>query len=369
MKVVVFFSIIAFLLTLLQSKGILRHGMKLGFALATSLLMVHYNYGNDYETYYEWFIEVYETHYSFIDLFAPDTFLKDPGWFILYWLFASAFGSNGFFVMVAVLSVIEGVLYYKIICKYVPEKWYWLAMFLYLFHSCLYLLTFSMMRQSLVMALMLLIYSDFREKTHLLRASLLFLFCIFVHKSSIILLPFLFLNYLPLRDGRFIAIILTIALFAFLLLSQLTQSIFERIMLIPLFDDYESLYEDEEVTISFGLGYMLKLLIFGIYMYYLVSSDTLGKYRDYVILAAISFIILPFQTIIPLIARINFYFQLFTIIAIPAVYNNIKDTILRNGLLILVCLLELYGYYSFFSPSSVFYDSYLNFQTIFFIFK
>ena len=242
MIVVIIISILALLLSILQSLGVFRKGLMSGFVLTTFLLMIHFNYGNDYATYYEWYLDVVDANYSFSELFEPETFIKDPGWFILYWLFALIFGRGGFFIMVAILSVIEGVIFYKMICKYVPERWYWLAMFIYLFQTCLYPLTFSMMRQALVMAVFLYIYNNIRERKYIIQSLLLFILCVFIHKSSVFFLPFLFINYLPLKHGKNIAIALVVLLFAFFFLSRITHRVLDYIMMISFFVTYGSMY-------------------------------------------------------------------------------------------------------------------------------
>lgn len=365
MNVVIIISILALLLSILQSVGVFRKGLMLGFVLTTFLLIIHFNFGNDYVTYYEWFLDVLNSHYSFSELFEPNTFLKDPGWFVLYWLFALIFGKGGFFVMVAIISIIEGVIYYKIIRKYVPEKWYWLAMFIYLFQTCLYPLTFSMMRQALVLALILIIYGNVREGKHIAQSIILLVISFFIHKSSIFFIPFLFINYLPLKYGKNISITLIIFLLTFLFLNRITHRVLDYIMQIPFFVNYGSIYGNANVTITFGLGYFLRLIMFGVLLYYLRTKETEDKYRDYVLLAAFSIIILPFETIIPLITRVNYYFQVFYIIAIPLAYDNIKNTLFRNGLLLFFIIFEIYSYSLFCAPSSIFYEGYQHFHTIF----
>lgn len=366
MNVVITVSIVAFILALLQSLGVLRKGLMLGFVLTTFLLIIHFNYGNDYATYYEWFLEVVDSNYTLSELFEPNADIKDPGWFVLYWFFALIFGGDGFFVMVAIVSIIEGIVYYKIICRYVPEKWYWLAMFIYLFQTCLYPLTFSMMRQALVMALLLLVYDNTRERKHIIQSIVLLIICFFVHKSSLFFIPFLFINYLPLNKyGKNISITLIVFLLVFLFLNRITHRVLDYIMMIPFFVTYGSIYSDAGVTITFGFGYILRLIMFGVLLYYLISEDTEDEYRDFVLLAAFSIIILPFETIIPLITRINYYFQVFYIIAIPVAYNNIKNIHVRNGLLALFIIYEIYSYSLFYAPTSVFYEGYRNFHSIF----
>ncbi|MBR1929681.1 MAG: EpsG family protein [Paludibacteraceae bacterium] len=365
MIVVVLISILALVFTILQSLGIWKHGMAYGFMLTTFLLMIHYQYGNDYNTYYDWFLYIADSNLGWKEIFSPDTFSKDPGWFIISWLFSLPFGRSGFFMMVAVLSIIEGMIYYKFIERYVPENWYWLGMFVYLFHVCLYLLTFSMMRQSLAMALGLWAYTYIKDKK-IVKSLLLLFLCLTIHKSSIVLLPFVFMAYLPKEKGKLIAIVLTVFLVLFLFVGRLTENIMGYLMLIEALSDYGSTYGHVDTNINFGLGYVVKLLtMYCAFLYYIIHNNTKDSDSDIIIMATVGILILPFEGVITLMSRINFYFQMFYVAAIPLTYRYIPNQVIRIICIAAYIMFDIYGYYLFWAPKSVFYEGYLHFDTVF----
>ena len=84
MYIVIICSIIALLLTFLESKAILRNGMKLGFLLVTFLICVHYNYGNDYMGYLENY-ELVENN-SLLDIIRGNVIVHgETGWQVICW--------------------------------------------------------------------------------------------------------------------------------------------------------------------------------------------------------------------------------------------------------------------------------------------
>ena len=58
MYIVVFVTLIAILLTNLETRGQIKNGMLYGFVLVTLLGCIHYNYGNDYKGYLRWYDEI-----------------------------------------------------------------------------------------------------------------------------------------------------------------------------------------------------------------------------------------------------------------------------------------------------------------------
>ena len=108
--------------------------------------MIHYDYGNDYMPYYNVYKQVTSYRFDLSGILAGDYF-REPGWVLLCWFFKPI---GGFFMMVAVLNLIENMLVYRTIKIYVEKKWWPLSVFIYLFSTSLYLLNFSMMRQKFI---------------------------------------------------------------------------------------------------------------------------------------------------------------------------------------------------------------------------
>ena len=86
MYIVAFISIIALLLTFLESKKILESGMRLGIILVTILGCIHYNYGNDYMAYYDIYRSVVAIKFNLSDIIAGEVY-KEPGWALLCYFF------------------------------------------------------------------------------------------------------------------------------------------------------------------------------------------------------------------------------------------------------------------------------------------
>ena len=126
MYIVIFCSLIALLLTYLESRNQAKGGMKWGFVIVTILGMIHYDYGNDYMFYYDVYKQV--TSYRFDLSGILGDYYREPGWALLCWLFKPI---GGFFMMVAVLNLIQNMLVYRTINNYVEKKWWPLSVFIY----------------------------------------------------------------------------------------------------------------------------------------------------------------------------------------------------------------------------------------------
>lgn len=101
--------------------------MKYGFILVTVIAMIHYNYGNDYESYHNAYNLIVSTPFDITNIMEGGVY-REPGWALLCYLFSQL---GGFFVMVAVLNVIQNIIYYKAIKKYVPKNLWFFSVFIY----------------------------------------------------------------------------------------------------------------------------------------------------------------------------------------------------------------------------------------------
>ena len=189
MGFVTFTSILAVFLTYLSKYKGLEQLYNLSFVLVTIVACVHYNFGTDYPTYYEIFLRVNQSYDISSLSFASDLYVE-PGWAFINYIF-SLFGVPlGFFLMVAVLSIIQNAIYYKLIKNYVTSNSRWFAMAIYLFSSTLYILNFSMMRQGFAVSLVAMALMFLCEKRFVL-SILMNIFAALIHTSALIFLPFL----------------------------------------------------------------------------------------------------------------------------------------------------------------------------------
>lgn len=364
MNIVLTFCIIAILCAILNSMGIWKHGLFAGFVITTSLLAIHYDYGNDYMAYFDWFESSLYTPIptSFSDFLNIS---RDPGWDILNILFGRLFGASGFFIMVASLSVIEGLCYYKFIKTYVPAQWYWLAMALYVLDLRFFMLTFSMMRQSLVMALMLLCFMLIQQK-RILAPLAIILTLSTIHNSVILCIPLLAILLVPYNNQKLMATILIIAWLFLLLVSTALEPILDQVAsLTDAFARYMDVYSDETGK-TFGMGYVLRLLPFSFMLYKLYHNQFHKEEIPLLLIWSLSIILTPFCTIIPLFTRLLFYFDLAGLAVIPTMYSSISLPLVRYGMILSSIVLATYTLYTaFYIPESVYYEPFLIFRNIF----
>lgn len=365
MYTVIFCSLLALLFTFLETKGLLKKGMLWGFTLITFLQIIHYNYGNDYMAYYNMYREVIQYKFNW-NTIINGVMYREPGWVILNYLF-KPLGDYGFFALVGLISTFQGVVIYKLIRRYVPYSQWTFATLIYLFSTPFYLMSFSMLRQSLVMTIFLSLWPLIEKRKVIIPLLVLYLSS-YIHSSAIILLPFAFWGFISMgKYGSRIFTFIYLTLFlALLIYKDLLNDIFTYVMALSEdMETYQQNYEGGNRITSIGLGFLLNLIPLGVALVYISNPTNSKSLRLLTALSSISFIILPFGQIIQLISRIGFYFSIFSILTIPTTYDQIRNNALRWGLISLQTLLLGYSYWELFQ-SPIWYQSYGgSFHTIF----
>lgn len=362
MYVVVFFSIIALLLTYLESKGQLKGGMKWGFIFVTFLGAIHYDYGNDYMPYYELANQV--TNYSFdLEKILVGDYYRDPGWVILCFLFKPL---GGFFVMVIVLNITQNCIVYKFIKNNVILKWWPFAIFIYLYVTSFYLMSFSMMRQMFVVIVFLGMWKYIIQRKWWIPLIVLYL-CTSIHGSAMVLLPFAFWGFVPMNNAKYVGIGYAVLLVILWLFQDTLNNIFQFAMTLDDgFSEYAGRYESDDTGLKLGLGFIINMIPFVLSIMFLLSKKENYSYqtKSLVALGAISFLITPFGQIIRLVSRLGPYFGIFSLASLPFIYGDVKNRTVRLGLMSIYILITLFDYYLFFTDS-VFSEAYTSFRTIF----
>mgnify|MGYP003292522139 CR=1 FL=1 len=359
MYVVIFCSLLALLLTYLESKHRLRGGMKLGFILVTLLGVIHYDYGNDYMSYYDIYKSIVNVPFNLSNLIGGYIY-KEPGWALINYAFKPI---GGFFMMVAVLNVIQNVIYYRFIKDNVALSWWPMAIFIYLFSGSFYLLNFSMMRQGLAIAIFLAMWKYIKTRRWVV-ALIGLILASTIHSSALILLPFAFWGFLRMNNGKIWAILYVVLFCVLWSAEDFINRIFETVIVFEEFQDYSNYLNDAE-DVGYGIGFLINMLPFFVSIYYLLTDQVQAeKEHQLVAIATVGFMILPFSQIIPLIGRVGMYFNVFSIGAFTKAYSSIKYRYVRYGLVCIFVFMTLYDYWLFFNVG-VFSKSYSTFHTIF----
>ena len=132
------------------------------------------------------------------------------------------------------------------------------------------------------------------------------------------------------------------------------------------FEDYVVSYGKDKSVATYRLGFVLNLIPLILSLIYMLNTrvSESSRCKLAVALSIVSFIIAPFGEIMPIVGRIGMYFGVYQIIALPSVYSNVRNNVMRFGLLFIFCFMTMYGYIGFFR-SDVFYEAYSTFHTIF----
>ncbi len=352
MYITIFVNVLAVLFAYLAKYKEFQFGLKLSFLVIFVFLAIRFDFGNDYMSYYKDFIIL--NSYSAID-FLDKTLYYEPGWLFLI----KVFQPFGFFVLVMFLSLINCIIFYLFIKKFVPVQYFWLAVFIYVFTPGFMLVHASAMRQSI--AINLFIFAiPYIYKKDFLRYILCIVLASLFHFSALILLPVYFLVFLNWKINNFwgsIIFIVFISLFIFG--DKISPILFNVIG--NFFQDYE-LYIGTKTEIGSGIGvvFLSLLLIFVIY-YSRFQNKQINILFN---IAIIGFMFIPIGLLLAMVSRISMYFTPATIIVYPILIANIKKPIPRNTFTFFLIAFTIFNFITFFK-SEIFGKAYESYQTIF----
>jgi hypothetical protein len=220
------------------------------------------------------------------------------------------------------------------------------------------------MRQGLAVTLCLLGFNSLQNKKYY-RSLFLLSIAFSIHASVILFLPFSFIAFYKKRSAKIISLSLG-SLFLLLFISKdLLNSIFNSFLLIDRLSDYYDTYQGRDAVQSYGVGFALNLIPFIVFLYCIWKGNLSKEVSQWSILSCVSYLTAPFESIILLLGRCNFYFLIFNIASIPIVYSNIKNKTIRVLVITIFVLISIYSYYLFFEPNSIYHDHYMNYKTIF----
>lgn len=364
MYVLLFFSLLTILLTHLESKGQLKHGMAIGFVIMMILAAIRYDYGNDYMNYYRSYMLITSHDFSLSIEKLTDIY-REPGWAFINFLF-KPFGESGFFIMVATLAVFQNWVYYRFIKSYVPSKYQWFAVFVYLFNTSLYILNMSMLRQGLTITMLVFCIPYILEKKWF-RTVILFLLFSTVHSSAKFLIPFAFFGYLRFSERRpwIIPIVYAVCFGVFVMSRDLIDQTLMLASNVEEMKEYAETYITDDVENSFelGLGFIINSIPFFAALLFMLRSSVSKEEKILVSLTCVGSIISPFGQVTQMVTRIAYYFQAIGVATIPIVYYWFKP-MFRIILICIYIMIMIYSYWVFFhSPTWV--DHYYNYTTIF----
>lgn len=343
-------------LTLLFSSVIaaIQKNKKFWFGLAFTVLIIfaalRYDFGNDYGGYLRGYTEIRA---------GSSLYASEPMFPFLVRLCPS------FYIFIAVTSVFTIIPVYFLIKKYVVDNYKGLAVLIYCINPYLFLMSLSAIRQMLALSFFI-IAVHFSLKHRLLPYLVFVALAAMCHISAIILVPF----YMVANDKK-VSRTQIITVIVFLLIIIFSANLFDSLLQYGL-DFFDN--PNYEYYTTLGSNTIRATLLSAIYLIYIainiprVSGTTLAFSKLAII--GYMFSILAFR--FSMLTRLQMYFDIFSIIAIPMImYQN--NTSLRNdGKLfyllnkyifpMLIFTIYILRYYSFFT--NPLWESFREYHTI-----
>jgi len=352
MIVVIFLGLFAMFFALMEGTGQIKYGLKISFSLIFIFLAFRYNFGSDYSGYLKLFQEI--NHNIGISVF-DDYWKTETGWVLLNRISKPI----GFFGMTMILALLNCYIYYKFFKKYVPPKYYWISVSLYIFDVSFMMTQLSGYRQTI--AILLFIFAlDYLYKKDIIRYIICIGIGLFFHLSSILLLPIFILGLVNFKVNKKAFFLL---IFSYILLFITIDDVFPQVnLLIQLYLEKYTVYQGDIVKMGRGIGLAITSILFCFIVYFarFQENEKLLVFK----IAMLVFLTLPITIAMPAIGRYAMYFQPALLVVYPIILSQIKNPLIRKSLLSVIIILTLYNFKLFFE-NPLWTKSVMNYQTIF----
>lgn len=311
-----------------------------GIGVLFIFLALRYNYGNDYVAYSEIhsIIQQNGTQYP-----------KD----ILYVVLNRVIDS--FQLLVAILSAFYVYSIYYLLKHTMPIRYWWLSLAMLLCNPYFFLVHLSTFRQTLALCFFIFaVVAGIKRK--------LILYLVFItlaamsHKSAVILLPSWFLlkqsklNRLEFMLGILIPFLILMFPERFEVLVQLVFNYTEV--------DYSHYLGDKQNSIR---SIAISSIFYFILIFSVKKMDT--RYLPYAKLALVGSILSLSTRFMPMITRIQMYYDIFYIVALPMIVFHVRDKYVRSVVIFVIIAIYILRMYSF--MNNPLWESFTVYRTIF----
>jgi transmembrane protein EpsG len=356
MEIIILLGLFSTLFAFLSRYKKTQWGLKASFGFIFVFLAIRYDYGWDYETYSKAFEEFNDpNHASLLDLYN-NVYGFEVGWAFLNQLCRPL----GFFGMTAALALLHSLVYYFFIKTYVPIRYYWLAVCIYVFDPSFMLISLSTERQTVAITLFI-VSLNFLSKKQPIRYFLCIGLAIIFHTSAVILLPIyllVFFNSNLSVAWSAVTKAIVVSAFAFMyIINEYLPGFVNNIV-----DLYVGRYQDYQETgeihtglgIAYGAGILILALIYG------KSQDK----RNAIIVnvGILNFWLMPLNLANSMITRLDFYFLPASLLVYSTILTNLKWPFSRVLFLTLLLSFTIFKFVAFIYSEYEFFGTY---QTIF----
>ena len=308
----------------------------LGFFLLSAFAALRYDYGNDYNSYRR----AYDAIRSGESMFKNE---------ILYGFLNKI--SPSFHILIAITAIFFVWVVYRLVKKQLIGVYQGMAVLIFVINPYLFLMNLSAIRQCIAMCIFI-IATKYIQERNVVKYLLLILLASMFHTSVLVLLPvYLFVNDRPMSKLQ-----------TFILVAGMLILLFEGAAFTNLVETGLLILDDSNYTYYFSSGSTNSLratLLTGVYFVYV--SINLPNLKGYKLICGKLYLIGSFLGMLAvhlsMLTRIQMYFDIFSIIAIPAIiehhinnaevgWKKMVNLYFFPALLLVIYLLR---YYSFFT--------------------
>lgn len=352
-------GILAVFLAWLESSGQWKHGLKASLFVIFVFLAIRYDFGNDYQPYYELFEEI--VSFNNLGALIRDTSVySENGWKVLCWLFKPF----GFFALIAFISGINIFLLGRFIKKYIPTKYYWFAIFLYFFTPGMMLIMSTAFRQTL--ATMLFIFAiDYLIEKKPIKYLFVVLVASTIHVSALILIVLVVLCFAKRDYSKIVSVVFLAIFVAMLVIPSSFINYFEYVIeSANLLNKYSTKLSDTGFDTKYGWGFILQMLIYFVLIQKMALSNKKILLESKIFyLFLISLLLSYSNLIVHLSSRLSIY--LFGAAIFIHVYSSKKiiNYKARVAFIAIICINTFYQYFSFYQDPL--WEKFKSYNTIF----
>lgn len=355
MPTVLIISIFVVILAFLARYNNVRYLFEFAFFIIFIFTAFRFNYGTDYANYHEIFNTI--SNYTSIHQIHSKLFLAEPAWLILNYIFKPI----GFFGFIIVLSAFLCYTFYSLIKKYVDPKYYWMAVFIYVFSVDLMWIQFSAIRQALSIAIFIHSVKYLNEKRHPLVFITMNLFGGLFHSSAYLMVPLVVFSFKRIKKSKLTGLIIWAVFWFLLFWGEMYLSQIKDLTILLSGDRYTSRFTHERDFSPTLIGSIAWGTLLSIVIYYARYQKENKKNLFY--LTSLHSMVYVIGPLIWLAARMGYYFAPFSIVAYPLIMQHEKNKILKTGIFTIFTIYLLYRLTNFFELDWVI-SGYSKYQTI-----
>lgn len=337
-----------------------KYIQRMAFVVLFAFAALRFMYGNDYYNYYRWFQYI---HAGYKSPFKTE---------ILYNLLNRWLPS--FPVLVALSSALLIFVVYQLVTKNLPTQYSWIGIVIFVINPYLFLINLSALRQCIATCFFVIAVNLACRKKYIWYCVLVIVATLF-HKSAILLLPICIIaNAKPVKS--WMCWLILVGTLILLVSSNFLSDIV--IWVAEQFGDKNYIHFASQDT----KNSVRATLLTSVYFFYTLLN--LPKLKGKHLVYAKIYLISPFLGILAkemsMLTRLQMYFDIFAIVAIPSILMEIHsrgavkinrrnalitfwDCINKYAMPVLIMTIYLLRYYSFFTNDM--WKAFFTYRTIF----